>query len=64
LKNDPNFQAPVIRILDLYDIYEPQNENIFENVINRKIFKHYLMENIIKDEYTSHMIATNLFKQI
>jgi hypothetical protein len=64
LKNDPNFQAPVIRILDLYDIYEPQNENIFENVINRKIFKHYLLENIIKDEYTSHMIATNLFKQI
>jgi hypothetical protein len=64
LKNDPNFQAPVIRILDLYDIYEPQNENIFENVINRKIFKHYLLENIIKDEYTSHMIAINLFKQI
>jgi len=64
LKNDPNFQAPVIRILHLYDIYEPQNENIYENVINRKIFKHYLIENIIKDEYTSHTIATNLFKQI
>jgi hypothetical protein len=64
LKNDPNFQAPVIRILRLYDIYEPQNENIYENVINRKIFKHYLLENIMNDEYTSHMIATNLFKLI
>jgi hypothetical protein len=64
MKNDPNFQAPVIRILRLYDIYEPQNENIYENVINRKIFKHYLLENIMNDEYTSHMIATNLFKLI
>ena len=64
MKNDPNFQAPVIRILHLYDIYEPQNENIIENVIHRKIFKHYLLENIINDEYTSDMISTNLFKLI
>lgn len=64
LKNDQNFQAPVIRILHLYDIYEPQNENIIENVIHRKLLKHYLLENIIKDEYTSHIIATNLFKII
>ena len=61
LKSDPKFQVPVIRILQLYDIYEPEKDIIMNNIIDRKIFKNYLLENIIKDEYTSHMIAINLF---
>lgn len=61
MKNDPNFQVPVIRILHLYDIYEREKDIIINNIIDRKIFKNYLLENIIKDEYTSHVIAMNLF---
>lgn len=61
MKDHPDYQAPVIRLLDVYDIYEAENETIKNNAIERKIFKNYLLENIINDEYTAHMIATNLF---
>ena len=57
MKDYPDYQAPVIRILDVYDIYKAENETIKNNAIERKIFKNYLLENIIKDEYTAHMIS-------
>jgi len=51
----------VKRNLELYDIYEPENEHIINNVICRKIFKEKFIQNTKLDNITINMLSNYIF---
>ena len=51
----------VKRNLELYDIYEPENEHIINNVICRKTFREKLIQNTNLDNITINMLSNYIF---
>lgn len=54
----------VKRILQLYDIYEPENEDIINNVLCRKIFKEKFIQNTTLDHITIHILSNCIFPSL
>lgn len=63
LKNNISYVL-VKRNLILYDIYEPENKCIINNVLCRKIFKEKFIKNTRLDNITINMLSNHIFPSL